>query len=155
MPGPPPTEPDVSASGHPVPSMPGSPGKRGPTAWPWPAAGGTGRRLPGPRQLALTLRIRRRIHRSQAGPAEPGRPAAHRVGTGMEEPADLADALPVIEGHQRVRAPHLGALALRPRMTASSAPRRSGVRVLPDMPSPVFCSDRDFESFDRGRAVSI
>ncbi len=87
------------------------------------------RRLPGPRRLSLPLLIRRRIHRGQARPAEPGRPAAHRAGTGMEEPADLADAVSVTGRHRRVRAPHLGAPAPRPRITAGSAPRRSGVRT--------------------------
>ncbi len=105
---------------------------------------GHGRRLPGPRRLSPTLRTRRRIHRGQAGPAEPAQPAAHRVGTGMEEPADLADAPAVTGRHRRVRAPHLGAPASRPRMTAGSAPRCSGVRMFPDMSPPVFCSDRSF-----------
>ncbi len=105
---------------------------------------GPERGLPGPGQLALPFRIRRRIHRCQAGPAEPAQPAAHRVGTGMEDPADQADAVSVARRHERVRAPHLGAPALRPRMTASSAPRCSGVRMFPDMSPPVSCSDRSF-----------
>ncbi len=107
---------------------------------------GHGRRLPGPRRLSPTLRTRRRVHRGQAGPAEPARPAAHRAGPGMEEPADLADAVSVTGRHRRVRAPHLGAPALRPRMTASSAPRSPalGMQPVPDMSPPVSCSDRSF-----------
>ncbi len=74
------------------------------------------RGLPGPRRISPTLRTRRRIHRGQAGPAEPARPAAHRAGTGMEDPADQADAVSV----------------------ARRAPRSSGVRMqpVPDMPFP-------------------
>ncbi len=101
------------------------------------------RRLPGPGQLALTLRIRRRIHRCQARPAEPAQPAAHRVGVEMEEPADLADAVSAVKCHERVRAPHLGAPAFRPRIIARSASRSPAVRMqpVPDMPFPV-CSAR-------------
>jgi len=49
----------------------------------------------------------------------------------------------VIERDERVRA-HLGASTFRPRMTASSAPRCSGVRMFPDMSLPVSCFDRSF-----------
>jgi len=62
----------------------------------------------------------------------------------MEEPADLTDALSVIERDGRVRAAHPGASTFRPRMTARSASRSSGVRMFPDMPLPAFCFDRPF-----------
>jgi len=51
----------------------------------------------------------------------------------------------VIERDERVRAPHLGASTLRPRMTPGSAPRCSGVRMFPDMSLPVCCHDRSFQ----------
>jgi len=60
----------------------------------------------------------------------------------MEDPGDEADAVPVIERDGRVRAAHPGASTLR--LTASSAPRCSGVRMFPDMPLPVSCFDRPF-----------
>jgi len=75
---------------------------------------GRGFLIPG--QLSLPLRIRRGVHRGEARPAEPAQPAAHHAGAEMEESADLADALSVIERDGRVRAAHLGASTPRTRM---------------------------------------
>jgi len=58
----------------------------------------------------------------------------------VEDPADQIDAVPVVKRLQGVRATHFGASALRPRTTARSASRRSGVRMHQDIPLPVLFS---------------
>ena len=72
------------------------------------------RGLLAPGQLALPFRIRRRVQRGEARPAELPQPAAHRVGVEMENPADEADAVPVVKRNERVRAPHLERRNLAP-----------------------------------------